>query len=581
MDKYCPSCKLVLPPTAKRCTACGKIATLSPNTVVNSGADRYTIDSVLGIGGMGIVYRATDSFSLTAVVKQLHVDNPADLPDAQRRFKREAQVQAGLNSPFYPAGYGYFVDQNLEFMAMEFVAGRDLEKTLTTLGGKMSEDEVLRLGIQICDGLSVLHNHIDPATNTPEPHVHRDIKPANVILRPSGQICILDLGIARTLNQSAGTQVRATRAGTFEYASPQQVSGTDMSIRDDIYSLAATLFHLVTGAPFTGDFTQRAAEIDALPPTWRAAFRRAIHNDTNLRQRSVDEFKTDLIALLPPQLRPALPAPAGAPAPIPATGFLSIRWRVTLPYMTNPNEWVQSVAGQVIQGTVGMPGVNIVPIMTDTGAGAMAHNTRGASVNTGPHGDFGLNLPDVTIPVTVDRRQIIVIVEDPNSGQELYRETVELNRPGVARRIQARGGAGVRAAAHAAAAPFQAVGHAMAAGARGLGRGIAWPFQKLWQVGTALTGIKTVLAIAGLFMAATLVLARLQQSMPFVLYIWPHTWIAALASAFVAFRMRRRGGIFTAKVKQRSLGQALRSPVLIATVTMWAAATIGWVFGPH
>src|SRR3989344_464219 len=217
---YCPSCAIVLPATAQRCTTCGNTATLAPASVVNHGADTYTIDSVLGIGGMGIAYKATDNLGSDVVVKQLYVDNPADLPEAQRRFRREAQIQAGLNHPAFPRGFGYFADQGREFMAMEFVPGQELERTLATRpGAHMDNDETLQLGIQTCDGLTVLHNFVDP-TGTPAPIIHRDIKPANIILRPSGQICILDLGIARAVVQSAATQARATRAGTVEYSSP-------------------------------------------------------------------------------------------------------------------------------------------------------------------------------------------------------------------------------------------------------------------------------------------------------------------------------------------------------------------------
>src|SRR3989344_6349711 len=135
------------------------------------------IDSVLGIGGMGIAYKATDNLGSDVVVKQLYVDNPADLPEAQRRFRREAQIQSGLNPPAFPRGFGHFADQGFEFAAMEFVPGQDLEKELQNNWGAAGMDETvtLELGIQICDGLSVLHNFVDPTTNNPAPIQHRDI----------------------------------------------------------------------------------------------------------------------------------------------------------------------------------------------------------------------------------------------------------------------------------------------------------------------------------------------------------------------------------------------------------------------
>ncbi len=428
MDKFCPNCSIVLPATAGRCTSCGGIATLAPGTVVTGlSQTTYTIESVLGIGGMGLVYKAASSSGSAVVVKELYVENLADLPDAQRRFQREAQVQASIVNPAFPLGFGYFQDLTREFMAMEFIPGNDLEKVLTQRpGGKMTEDEVLQLGIQMCDALEVLHTHT--AAGQPDPIVHRDIKPANIILRPSGQICILDLGIARAIKQSAATQARATRAGTFEYCSPQQVSGVDMSERDDIYSLAATQFHLLTGDAFAGGFPDRAGEVDALPAAWRSVFRKAIDNDTHLRHRSVGEFKTDLIGLLPANLRANYQQPAVQTATPVAAGQISIRWKPSGSTMIGPGEYRQAIAGQVMRNGQGVPGARVIPFKIDIGGAGTGTGAQGTAVPTGVHGDFALAVPDITVPVAVDRRQIEVVVEDA-SGIELYRETVAINRP--------------------------------------------------------------------------------------------------------------------------------------------------------
>lgn len=616
MDMYCPGfianatgqkcTPHVLVGTPQRCPACGGTATLAPGTVLNSGTDTYTLTEVLGIGGMGIVYKAADSTSNDVVVKQLYVDDPAALPDAQRRFRREAQIQAGLNNPALPRGFGSFVDPAIaavnpdaEFMAMEFVPGQDLEKVLATRpGGMMDEIEVLQLGIQVCDGLVALHNFADPATGQPDPIQHRDLKPANIILRPSGQICILDLGIARTVRrlqatQAAGGGPRATMAGTFEYASPQQITGTNMSIRDDIYSLAATLFHLKMATPFAGHYLAdptkgviaRATEIDQLPANWRACFRRAIHNDTNLRQRSADEFKNDLVGLLPAHLQPAAAGPAAIPAPIAAPAAplpVAIRWRVNRAYMVNPNEWRQPVGGQIVQGGIALPGLNITPIMTDTGPGAMANNTTGTVVTSGLHGDFGLDIPDVTVPATVDQREIVIVVEDPNTGVELYRETIELDRPGVAQRVRARGAAGVGAVAH----PFVAAGHGIAGAARAgrqrLGAGaqhargaLAWPFHQAARGGraarralgafvAAASSWQLLVGVAILLLLATFVGAALQKRWDWFLYIWPHLFVATVVLSYFGWKLRTK-----------TFRQALKSAYLINfLVIVW---TLGWL----
>ena len=454
LNLYCPTCSISLPSTAQRCTTCGNIATLAPNTVLQSQTEEFTIEFVLGIGGMGIVYKAPTSTGQDAVVKELYVDDPALLADAQRRFRREADIQQSITHPAFPAGYGYFQDPqdpNREFAAMEFIEGHDLEKELASQpAGMMHTNEVLRLGIEICEGLDVLHKHTDPAGN-PDPLVHRDIKPANIILRPTGHVCILDLGITRTVRQSTGTAARATRAGTYEYCSPQQVSGTDMSIRDDIYSLAATMFHLATGHAFVGDFSQRAQEIDALPPAWQPAFRRAIQNDTNLRQRSMTDFRNDLVNLLPAHLRPAQAAQqTPPPAPPPATSQISICWKPSAAAMINPGEYRQAIAGRVMQGGIGMAGVTVTPFVIDIGGAGSGTGAASNAVTTSLHGDFSLATNDITVPVAVNQRQIDLVVEDSNTGAELHREIATINRPWNASVAQAGG---------VIKKPFQAIGN--------------------------------------------------------------------------------------------------------------------------
>jgi hypothetical protein len=504
---------------------------------------------------MGIVYKAT-SGGREVVVKELYVDDPALLADAQRRFRREADILSAISHPAFPACYGYFTDPALtrEFMAMEFIPGQDLEHVLAGyVARRMGEIEVLQYGVQVCDALAVMHNHVDSAGN-PDPLVHRDIKPANIILRPSGQICVLDLGIARQVAQSAGTQVRATRAGTSEYCSLQQITGMGMSVRDDIYALAATLFHLVTGNPFAGDHTQRAAEIDALPQAWQPIFRRAIQNDSTLRQRSVAEFKNDLIGLLPPQLQPQL-APA-TPVAVPAAVSVTIDWRPSQTAMINPGEYRKVLAGRVMQGLLGVPGVSVIPFITDAG-GVGLLGTPGTTVTTGAHGDFSLNVTDITVPVAVTRRDIEVVVEDPNTGSELLRATTAIRRPWAWNRMKAKGvgaaqaaGAGLAhvgaGAAHQAARPFRAVGNAVANFVRSADK------------------VKITLASLIILILATLILATVQRWWHGAVWFWPHTMLVGICLLYLWRQLRHN----------RDLGPALRRAFINPLTIIWV---MGWV----
>jgi serine/threonine protein kinase len=465
VNMYCPSCSIMLPVTAKRCTACGNPATLAPGVVVTGPVDSYTLDGVLGIGGMGIVYKALSGGGQPVVIKELLVSpDPAEHVENLRRFRREADVLMSLSRPApFPECYGGTFQDLMarEFMAMEFIPGQDLEHVLAGLpNGKMDPDEALLIGIQVCDGLAVMHNHTD-ASGRPNPLVHRDIKPANIIQKPTGDICILDVGIARAEKQSGATSARATRAGTYEYVAPEQVVGTP-NPRSDLYSLAATLFHLVTGNSFQGDWDARLTEVDVLPTAWVPIFRKAIAKDHNLRQRSIGDFKQDLNTLLPAHLRPlpasvpAQPAPTQAPfvpAPVPLLGgpaAAPITSAVTIIWSSNNSfllpsgaEYRKVLAGRVISNGTGVPGANVtVPLISDTGG-------RGTTVQSQLHGDFSLNLGDTTVNSSVPRRDLTVVVEDQSTGAELYREIVTISRPAQVKRA----GVGI---GNALAAPFRA-----------------------------------------------------------------------------------------------------------------------------
>lgn len=222
-------------------------APLPPNTVLQG---RYQITKRIGQGGMGAIYLADDlRFSQrVAVVKEMldHFTDPDQRRTATASFDREAEMLANLSHPGIPEVYDRFTEGNRHYLVMEYVDGGDLEQRMMQQdNAPFEEQDVLNWAIQICDILHYLHSHNPPI-------VYRDMKPANLILNSAGKIYVVDFGIARHFNPTK----KGTMIGTQGYAPAEQYRG-QVEPRSDIYALAATMHHLLTGrdpqaeAPFT------------------------------------------------------------------------------------------------------------------------------------------------------------------------------------------------------------------------------------------------------------------------------------------------------------------------------------------
>jgi serine/threonine protein kinase len=212
---------------------------LEPQTVLQS---RYQINKQLGQGGMGAVYLATDQrFGSTVAVKETFF-NDANL---RKAFEREAKLLNSLRHPALPRVSDHFIENNGQFLVMEFIDGEDLGTMLETKeGGAFPVEQVLHWADQLLDALDYLHSQEPPV-------IHRDIKPQNLKLMPNGQIILLDFGLAKG-NPSQVTTNRVTNTGSIfgysrHYAPLEQIQGSGTDPRSDIYSLAATLYHLMTG----------------------------------------------------------------------------------------------------------------------------------------------------------------------------------------------------------------------------------------------------------------------------------------------------------------------------------------------
>ncbi len=210
---------------------------------------RYEIGEVLGYGGMAEVHRGHDvRLGREVAVKTLRVDLARD-PSFQVRFRREAQSAASLNHPSIVAVYDTGEDEvgaaKVPYIVMEYVEGRTLRDVLNS-ERRLSPDRALEITAEICRALDYSHrNGI----------VHRDIKPGNVMLTPSGDVKVMDFGIARAVTSSQATMTQtAAVIGTAQYLSPEQARGEHVDARSDIYSTGCLLYELLTGSPpFTGD----------------------------------------------------------------------------------------------------------------------------------------------------------------------------------------------------------------------------------------------------------------------------------------------------------------------------------------
>lgn len=207
-------------------------------------AGRYWLGQMIGQGGMGTVYRATDLIlGRTVAVKVLPGLLAEQDPVRVSRFEREARIAARLVHPSVVSVYDMGVDQHCRFIVMEYLDGRSLA-AIVHAEAPLGPVRAVRIASAVADGLAAAH-----AAGV----IHRDVKPANVMVSTEGSIKILDFGLARLLEQSALTE-SAMALGTAPYMAPEQALGERVDERSDVYSLGCLLYAMLTGRPpFTAD----------------------------------------------------------------------------------------------------------------------------------------------------------------------------------------------------------------------------------------------------------------------------------------------------------------------------------------
>ena len=262
---------------------------------------------MLGAGGMGEVYRATDTkLARDIALKVLPPDMASD-PDRLARFQREARALAGLSHPNVVTVFSVEESDNVHFITMELIEGQPLDRLISAKG--LPADRIIEIAGAIAEALAAAHE---------KGIVHRDLKPANIMLADEGRIKVLDFGLAKdvgaeTANDATLTSAGHTHAGmvmgTPAYMSPEQISGRALDHRSDIFSLGVVLHEMATGRrPFEGsssaelissilrDVPPSVTDVrPELPPDLARVVRRCLEKDPRCRMQTardvINEFR--------------------------------------------------------------------------------------------------------------------------------------------------------------------------------------------------------------------------------------------------------------------------------------------------
>jgi serine/threonine protein kinase/Tol biopolymer transport system component len=292
--------------------AADSLAGAEQKLVVGQRVKHYQIVNLLGEGGMGEVYLATDTILGRRVALKLLPAFVSKDPDRLRRFTQEARAASRLTHPnvcvVHEIGE---TDDGRPFIAMEYVEGVTLRQRMRSQSMKLGD--VLDVAIQIADALTAAHE---------AGIVHRDIKPENIVIRPEGYVKILDFGLAKLTERHKGA-IHATMStllfdsspgtviGTAAYMSPEQARGVPVDERTDIWGLGIVLYEMASGyPPFTGEtatdvvvaIVERdqppiSRHVEGTPPELERIVKKALRKDRNERYQIVKEMAIDLRSL--------------------------------------------------------------------------------------------------------------------------------------------------------------------------------------------------------------------------------------------------------------------------------------------
>jgi outer membrane protein assembly factor BamB/tRNA A-37 threonylcarbamoyl transferase component Bud32 len=268
---------------------------LSPGATLSN---RYLIQGVIGIGGMGAVYRARDLHfpNVTKLVAVKEMINQARDPQMRKtiviNFEREANILATLSHPAIPRVHDYFTNNERSYLILEFIHGKDIETLLNESEDLFHEDQIIAWAIELCDVLEYLHSR------KPKPIIFRDLKPSNVMINQHNHVVLIDFGIAKQFQSG----IKGTMIGTEGYSPPEQYRGEESEV-SDVYGLGACLHHLLTRRdprlepPFS--FSERPIHVvnPGVSPDLERTITKSLQYNPEDRFQSVVEFKEELILI--------------------------------------------------------------------------------------------------------------------------------------------------------------------------------------------------------------------------------------------------------------------------------------------
>jgi len=311
----CPRCQAENPDTSRTCGSCAAplpaasqepgafgdsslLPTVTPPTAQPLGG-KYDVAGEIGRGGMGVVYKARDIKLNRWVALKLLPDEVAGDANLKARFVLEARAAAALSHPNICVVHEVGEDEGRPYIAMEYVEGETLRRRIAR--APLEIDEVLALFTQIAAGLEYAHR---------KGIIHRDIKTANIMVTSSGQVKIMDFGLAKLQGGPSLTKT-GTTLGTVAYMSPQQAVGDDVDQRTDLWSAGVVLYEMLTGElPFRGH--EEVAVIHAIlhespkplkdrtptvPPALQRVVARALKKRPDARYASAEKMLDDLRAV--------------------------------------------------------------------------------------------------------------------------------------------------------------------------------------------------------------------------------------------------------------------------------------------
>jgi len=295
----------------------------------------YEILGVLGAGGMGKVYKVRNVISDRIEAMKVLLANLASQKELADRFLREIKLLAALNHPHIASLYSALTLDNQLVMLMEYVDGATIASRLQR--GPIRPADAIDYSEQILSALSYAHK-----MNV----IHRDVKPSNLMLSPQGVVKLMDFGIARP-NNELGMTLTGTTLGSLNYMSPEQVRGSDVDARSDLYSFGVSLYEMVTGQlPFQGNsnYSVMSAHVQQAPPPalnvrpdlpkgLNEIILMSMAKDPRDRFQSADAFANALRSVLSGTVEsPAKPATAaGVVAALPELAPSSVRPSRTVP----------------------------------------------------------------------------------------------------------------------------------------------------------------------------------------------------------------------------------------------------------